>query len=109
VAREARVFARPRKNGDEEELLAMGEVGEGSEKAGCDGDKLLDLSEFCDMEREPIGRVRLLRFGSELRGFQDTLRCLLGRGGSSGGISSGAGRGRPFTTATSWCSVHVSS
>lgn len=109
VASEASVFARPRKNGDDDELEAIGEVGEGSEKAGCDGDRLVERSEFWDMLRDPIGTVRLLRFGSELRGFHAGLRWLLGRGGSSGGISSGAGRGRPLTTATSWCSVQVSS
>jgi hypothetical protein len=46
VASDARVFARPRKNGEEDELVAMGDVGEGSEKAGCEGDRLLDWSEF---------------------------------------------------------------
>jgi hypothetical protein len=108
-ASEARVLARPRKNGVDDELEAMGEVGDGSEKAGCDGERLLERSEFCDMLRDPIGTVRLLRFGSELRGFHDGLRWLVGRGDSSGGMSSAAGSGRPLTTATSWCSVHVSS
>jgi len=61
------------------------------------------------MLRDPIGTVRLLRFDSELRGFHAGLRWLLGRDGSSGGMSSGAGSGRPLTTAASWCSVHVSS
>lgn len=73
VARDARVFARPRKNGDEVELLVIGEEGEGSEKVGSDGDKL-DLSEFWDMEREPIGTVRLFKLGSEVRGFHAGLR-----------------------------------
>lgn len=109
VASEARVFARPRKNGDDDELKAIGEVGEGSEKAGCDGDRFPERSEFWDKLRDPMGTVRLLRFGSELRGPHAGLRWLFVRGGSSGGISSGAGSGRPLTTATSWCSVHVSS
>lgn len=109
MAREARVFARPRKKGVDDELAASGDVGDGSEKAGCEGDKLLERSEFWDMLREPMGTVSLLRFGSELRGFQAGLRWELGCGGSSGGMSSGAGSGRPLTTATSWCSVHVSS
>lgn len=61
------------------------------------------------MLRAPMGTVILLRFGSELRGFHATLRWLVGRGGSSGGISSAGGSGLPLTTATSWCSVHVSS
>jgi hypothetical protein len=85
----------------------MGEVGEGREKVGCDGERLPAGS--WDMLRDPMGTVSLFRLGSELRGFHAGLRCLLGRGGSSGGISSAAGSGRPFTTATSWCSVQVSS
>jgi hypothetical protein len=40
VAREARVFARPRKNGEDDELLAIGEAGEGREKVGCDAERL---------------------------------------------------------------------
>jgi hypothetical protein len=45
VASEASVFARPRKNGVDE-LAAMGDVGEGREKAGCEGDRLAERSEF---------------------------------------------------------------
>lgn len=71
VAREARVFARPRKNGVEDE---MGEAGEGREKVGCDGDRFPDRSELADMDREPIGTVKLFKFGSELRGFHAGLR-----------------------------------
>lgn len=100
VAREARVFARPRKNGVNGELAESGEVGEGSENVGCDGDRC-DWSEFWDMEREPIGTVSEFKLGSELRGFHAGLRWLAGRRGDSGGISSAAGSGRPFTTATS--------
>lgn len=96
----ASVFARPRKNGDDDVGADMGEVGEGSEKAGCDGDRLAERSEFCDMEREVMGTVRLLMLAFWSRGFHSALR-LFDRGGSSGGISSAAGRGRPFTTATS--------
>jgi hypothetical protein len=91
VASEARVLARPRKNGEDDELEAIGDVGEGRESAGCAGDRLVERSEFWDMLREPIGTVSFLRFGSELRGFHAGLRWLLGRGGSSGGMSSGAG------------------
>lgn len=54
-AKDARVFARPRKNGDED---AIGEAGEGSENVGCDGDRLPERSELADMERDPIGTVR---------------------------------------------------
>lgn len=94
-------MARPRKKGDEDELFVIGEAGEGSEKVGCDGDRVEERSEFCDMERELIGTVSLLRLGSELRGPHAGLRWSVARDGSSGGISSAAGRGKPFTTATS--------
>jgi len=60
VVSAARVFARPRKKGDEEEGADMGDVGDGSEKAGCDGDRFVERSEVCDMERPPMGIVRLL-------------------------------------------------
>lgn len=80
---------------------AIGEVGEGREKAGCDGESAPDRSEFWDMERAPMGTVRLLTFESEERGFHCGLRWFTGRGGPSGGISSGAGSGRPLATATS--------
>lgn len=39
VAREASVLARPRKKGDEVELFAIGDVGEGRENVGCEGDR----------------------------------------------------------------------
>ena len=92
-------MARPRKKGDDDGDVAIGEVGEGREKAGCDGDRLADLSEFWERDRDEMGTVTLLMLELELRGFQSALR-LFERDGSSGGISSGAGRGRPFTTAT---------
>jgi len=57
VVSEASVFARLRKKGEEGEL-AMGEVGGGSEKAGCEGERLADLSDCADMERDVIGTVR---------------------------------------------------
>lgn len=41
-ASEARVFARPRKNGEDKEFAAMGDVGDGREKAGCEGDRVFD-------------------------------------------------------------------
>lgn len=78
VASDASVFARLRKKGDDAELLDTGETGGGREKAGCMGDRLVERSEFCDMEREPMGTVRLLMFVSEERGFQAGLRRLLG-------------------------------
>lgn len=77
----------------------MGDVGDGSEKAGCDAVRFAERSEVCDMVRPPIGTVRLFMFWFELRGFHSVLR-LFGRGGSSSGISSGAGRGLSLTTAT---------
>ena len=95
VAREASVLARPRKNGEEEELFAIGDAGEGREKVGFEGER--------PPPRAPMGTVSLLRLGSELRGFHAVLRWLFVfvRGGSSGGISSAAGSGRPLTTSTS--------
>jgi hypothetical protein len=78
----------------------MGDVGGGSEKAGCDGERFIDRSDCCDIDREDMGTVRWFMFPLELRGFHSVPR-LVGRGGSSGGISSGGGSGRPFTIATS--------
>lgn len=73
LAREASVFARPRKKGDGEDVFcvfcAIGDVGEGREKAGCDGERVPERSEFCDMLRAPIGTVRLLMLESDERGF----------------------------------------
>lgn len=103
VAREASVLARPRKNGEEEELFAIGDAGEGREKVGFEGERPPPRSGSWDMDRAPMGTVSLLRLGSELRGFHAVLRWLFVfvRGGSSGGISSAAGSGRPLTTSTS--------
>jgi len=109
VASDASVFARPRKNGVEDEVCSIGDVGEGREKVGCDGERPPVRSGSWDMDREPMGTVSLFRFGSEPRGFHAVLRWAFALGGSSGGIASAAGSGRPFTTSTSWCSVHVSS
>lgn len=78
----------------------MGDVGGGSEKAGCDGERFIDRSDCCDIDREDMGTVRWFMFPLELRGFHSVPR-LVRRGGSSGGISSGGGSGRPFTIATS--------
>jgi hypothetical protein len=100
VVRAASVLARPRKKGDDEGEAAMGEVGDGSEKAGCDGERFMDRSEFDDMDRDVMGTVRLLMLVPEARGFHAGLR-FVDREGSSGGTSSGAGSARPFTTATS--------
>lgn len=108
VAREARVLARLRKKGEEGDWLDIGDVGEGREEPGCEGDRPLPRSGSWDMDREPMGTVSWFRFGSELRGFHTGLRLLFGRGGSWGGMASAAGSGRPFTTSTSWCSVQVS-
>lgn len=81
VAKEAKVLALPRKKGDDDVVFcvfcafwAIGEVGEGREKAGCDGERVPERSEFCDMERAPIGTVRLLMLESEERGFHCGLR-----------------------------------
>jgi hypothetical protein len=101
IAREAAsVFARPRKRGDEDDVGAdTGDPGEDREKAGWEGDRFAERSEPCERERDVMGTVRLLIFEFELRGFQSALRLLFGCGGSSGGISSAAGKGRPLTTA----------
>ena len=104
VVNAANVFARPLKNGEED---GDGEVSEGRENAGCDGERFVDLSELDDSDLEVIGNVRLLIFEFDDRAFQSALR-LFARGGSSGGISSAGGIGRPLTAAASWCSVQES-
>jgi hypothetical protein len=58
VVRAANVLARPRKNGEDDVEAAIGELGEGSEKAGCDGERFIDLSELDDCDLEVIGTVR---------------------------------------------------
>lgn len=50
-------------------FCAIGDVGEGREKAGCDGERVPERSEFCDMLRAPMGTVRLLMLESDERGF----------------------------------------
>ena len=107
VVKAANVFARPLKNGDEDGDAPIGEGGEGRENAGCDGERFVDISELDDGDLEVIGNVRLLIFEFDDRGFQSVLR-LFARDGSSGGISSAGGIGRPLTAATSWCSVQES-
>lgn len=79
---------------------AIGDVGEGRENAGWEGERLADRSELEDGERDVIGTVRFFMFELEDFGFQSGPK-LFERGGSSGGISSGAGSGNPLTTATS--------
>ena len=96
--RAASVLARPRKKGEVEGDAAMGDVGEGSENAGCEGERFAERSEFWDMDRPVMGTVRLLMLVFDPRGLHSVLRLFV-RGGSSGGISSGAGSGRPCATA----------
>jgi len=88
----AKVFARPRKNGGVPEFGGdpNGDVGDGRENAGCDGDKF-EWSEWYEGDREEMGTVRWLMFVSEDLGLCSS---------ASGGDSSGAGMGRPRTAAT---------
>lgn len=58
----ASVLALPRKNVVEEGELAIGDVGEGREKAGCEAVRFAERSDACDKVRPPIGIVRLLMF-----------------------------------------------
>ena len=48
VVNEARVLARPRKRAEADCGEASGEVGEGKENAGCEGDRFEDESELYD-------------------------------------------------------------
>jgi hypothetical protein len=76
-----------------------GDAGEGKEKAGWDGDRF--MSEDCECDRDEMGTMRFCKFGVEDRGDP----AGVGLPGSSGGISSAAGIGRPLAAATNWCSV----
>jgi hypothetical protein len=61
VVRDARVLDRGRKGDNDGVLpgLPRGDVVGGSEKAGCDGDRLLDTSEAQESDRPEIGTVRV--------------------------------------------------
>jgi hypothetical protein len=89
LVRAAKVFARPRKKGDEDEDCGklIGDVGDGREKAGCEGERF-EFSELKDGDREEMGTVRRLMFMSDERGLASF--------GSSGGVSSGGGMGSPL-------------
>jgi hypothetical protein len=60
--RDARVLDRGR-NGDDD---CAGEAGDGEaadvpEKAGCDGERVADVSEAAEWDREDIGTIKLCR------------------------------------------------
>lgn len=104
VVRDARVLARPRKSGELVEVGVGGEPKAAFEKAGWEAERLAEVSDWYDWDREEIGTVKLFTLPSEERGFDicDPVRAM------SCGTSSGAGIGRPLAAATSWCSVHES-
>lgn len=80
---EARVLARLLKNGDDGEP-AIGEVGGGSEKAGCEGERFDDRSDCADMDRDVIGTVRWLMLRLDERGLSAGFAA--GVSGDEGGI-----------------------
>lgn len=47
---------------------AEGEGLEGSENAGCDGERAAEASEDADWDRDEIGAVKFWRFGSDVWG-----------------------------------------
>jgi hypothetical protein len=61
VVKDARVLARVRNKGVFGEFEVSGEVGEGSENVGFDGEGFEEASELKDCDRELIGTVRSLR------------------------------------------------
>jgi hypothetical protein len=63
VVRDARVLDRGRK-GDEdcEGEAGRGEAGELPEKAGCEGDRVAEVSDAAEWERPDMGTVKLWRF-----------------------------------------------
>jgi hypothetical protein len=63
VVRDARVLDRGRK-GDEdcEGEAGGGEAGDVPKKAGCEGDRVAEVSEAAEWEREDMGTVKFCRF-----------------------------------------------
>jgi hypothetical protein len=63
VVREAKVLDRGR-NGDEdwEGEAGGGEVAVAPKKAGCDGDRVAEVSEAAEWERPDMGTVKFWRF-----------------------------------------------
>lgn len=96
MVREASILVRGR-NGDadctagvlEEGLAGSGDVAGGTESVA-------ERSEATVCDREPIGTIKFGRFGSDAWGDSDER----GAAGSSSGISSAAGMGRPLPAAT---------
>jgi hypothetical protein len=60
VVRDARVLDRGRKGDEDCEGEAVdGEAGEAPEKAGCEGDRVADVSDAAEWERPDMGTVKL--------------------------------------------------
>lgn len=57
VVSEANVFDRGLK-GDEECVGEVGELGEERENAGCDGERVAEVSEAADCDRPEMGTIR---------------------------------------------------
>jgi hypothetical protein len=97
VVREATVLDLGRKG----ELLGAGggadEVGDGTENAGCDGERFDDTSEEAECDLPAIGTMRFCMF--EFVIYPDSMDS--DRIIPSGGISSAAGIGIPRPAATS--------
>ncbi len=97
LAREATVLARGRWKGNDEcaDEVGAGEAGDWLEKAGWEGERVVEASEAAEGDLEDIGTVKLCRFWPE--------HCVelgdKGRVSSSRGISSAAGIGRPRAAA----------
>ena len=96
VVSDAKVFDRGRK-GDVEWAADVGELGEGSENPGCEGDIVAEVSDAADCDRPEIGTIRFWMFWVEACGESGESGLVH----SSCGISSAAGMGRPLPAATS--------
>lgn len=94
VVREAKVLDLGRKG--DVDCAAAGEVGEGTEKAGCDGERVPETSEEAESDLPPMGTMRLCILLDGLAGSAETTPA-----NPSGGISSAAGMGSPLPAATS--------
>jgi hypothetical protein len=105
VAREAKVFARPLNSCAVDEVGVVGEAGPELENAGCDCDRLAEVPDSYDIERDVIGTVKLLRLASDDRNVEEACEPVRA---ISGGTSSAAGIGKPRAAAASCASVHDS-
>jgi hypothetical protein len=89
--RDASVLDRGR-NGDE---CGAEELGVAIEKAGWEGERLVEASDAAEWLREEIGTIRLCRFWLEACGESGEIGVLI-----PSGIASGAGMGSPLPAAT---------